>query len=93
MLPSAADVVVPHFLVLQGGKLGRFFQGELAGVHSGCIFRRDRPSLFLFFIQEARIPADTKWLGEPPNSNRACRTHDTQDSIKATYDPTSRDLL
>ena len=28
-----------------------------------------------------------------PNSNRACRTHDTQGSIKATYDPTSRDLL
>ena len=28
-----------------------------------------------------------------PNSNRACRTHDTQGSIKATYDPMSRNLL
>ena len=93
MLPSVADMVVQHFLVLQGRKLGRFLQGELAGVHSGCIFRRDRPSLFLFFIQEACIPADTKWLGEPPNNNRACRTHDTQDSIGATYNPTLRDLL
>ena len=28
-----------------------------------------------------------------PNSNRACRTHDTQGSIGATYDATSCDLL